>query len=83
MMSTATLTTKGQITIPKEIRERLMLRTGDKLDFTLTEAGDVLLKPVTRHVDEVFGRLGKPGQPALTPADMDIAIQQRMAGHRA
>ena len=78
-MTTATLTSKGQITIPKHIRERLMLQTGDKLDFTLTEAGDVLLKPVTRHVDEVFGRLGKSGQPPLTPAEMDAAIQQRMA----
>lgn len=77
-MTTATLTSKGQITIPKEIRERLMLETGDKLDFTLSESGDVLLKPVTRHVDEVFGRLGKPGQAALTPADMDDALRQRL-----
>lgn len=78
-MTTATLTTKGQITIPKDIRERLMLHTGDKLDFSLTESGDVLLKPVTRHVDEVFGRLGKSGQAPLTPAEMDAAIQRRMA----
>lgn len=56
-----------------------MLHTGDKLDFSLTESGDVLLKPVTRHVDEVFGRLGKTGQAPLTPAEMDAAIQQRMA----
>lgn len=77
-MTTATLTSKGQITIPKEIRERLVLHTGDRLDFILTETGDLLLKPVTRHVDEVFGRLGKPGQPVLSPADMDAVIQQRM-----
>ncbi|MBK1706963.1 AbrB/MazE/SpoVT family DNA-binding domain-containing protein [Halochromatium glycolicum] len=78
-MTTATLTTKGQITIPKHIRDRLMLHAGDKLDFTLTETGDVLLKPVTRRVDEVFGRLARRGQPVLTPADMDAAIQRRMA----
>ena len=77
-MTTATLTSKGQITIPKEIRERLLLHAGDKLDFNLTDAGDVILRPVTRRVDEVFGRLRKPGQPALTPAEMDAAIQQRM-----
>ena len=82
-MTTATLTTKGQITIPKDIRERLMLHTGDKLDFRLTESGEVLLKPITRHVDEVFGRLGRPGQQALTPPEMDAAIQQRMASHKA
>lgn len=78
-MSIATLTTKGQITIPKDIRERLMLHTGDKLDFQLTETGEVLLRPVTRHVNEVFGRLSKPGQKVLTPAEMDAAIEQRMA----
>ncbi|AGA32445.1 transcriptional regulator, AbrB family [Thioalkalivibrio nitratireducens DSM 14787] len=77
-MTTATLTSKGQITIPKEIREQLLLHAGDKLDFSLTEAGDVLLRPVTRRVDEVFGRLRKPGQPALTPAEMDVAIHQQM-----
>jgi len=76
-MTTATLTSKGQITIPKEIRDRLMLHSGDKLDFQLTAQGEVLLKPVTRHVDEVFGRLSKPGQKTLTPAEMDAAIQQR------
>jgi hypothetical protein len=32
---------------------------------------------VTRHVDEVFGRLSSPSQTTLTPAEMDAAIQQR------
>jgi antitoxin PrlF len=77
-MTTATLTSKGQITIPKEIRDRLLLHSGDQLDFQLTGQGEVLLKPVTRHVDEVFGRLSKPGQKALTPAEMDAAIKQRV-----
>ncbi len=78
-MTTATLTTKGQITIPKDIRERLLLQTGDKVDFTLTESGDVLLKPVTQHVDEVFGKLGKSAQAPLTSDDMNAAIRQRLA----
>ena len=78
-MTTATLTSKGQVTIPKEIRERLLLHAGDKIDFNLTEAGDVILKPVTRRVNDVFGRLKKPGQPALNPAEMDAAMRQRMA----
>jgi antitoxin PrlF len=77
-MTTATLTSKGQITIPKEIRDRLLLHSGDQLDFQLTGQGEVLLKPVTRHVDEVFGRLSKPGQKTLTPAEMDAAIKQRI-----
>jgi antitoxin PrlF len=76
-MSIATLTSKGQITIPKEIRDRLMLHTGDRIDFTVTEHGDVLLKPLTRRVDDLFGRLQKPGQPALTTEAMDAAIRKR------
>ncbi len=82
-MTTATLTSKGQITIPKKIREQLLLHTGDKLDFTLTAEGDVLLRPVTRHVDEVFGRLGRAGQRPLTSAEMDASIRRRMAASEA
>ena len=77
-MATATLTTQGQITIPKAIRDRLMLRSGDQLDLHLTEQGEVLLKPVTRHADEVIGRLSTPGRKVLSPAEMDAAIQQRV-----
>ena len=76
-MAIATLTTQGRITIPKAIRDQLMLRSGDQLDFHLTEQGEVLLKPVTRHGDEVFGRLSRPGQKVLSPAEMDAAIQLR------
>ena len=82
-MTTATLTSKGQITIPKKIREQLLLHTGDKLDFTLTAEGDVLLRPVTRHVDEVFGRLDRVGRRPLTATEMDASIQRRMAAREA
>lgn len=76
-MATATITSKGQVTIPKEIRDTLFLHTGDKIDFTLTEQGQVVLKPVTRSVDDLFGRLRKPGQKALSTQEMDAAIKKR------
>jgi antitoxin PrlF len=81
-MSTATITSKGQITIPKEIRDSLMLHTGDRIDFTVTENGEMLLKPLTRRVDDLFGRLQKPGQQALTPEAMDAAIRKRVSSER-
>jgi antitoxin PrlF len=81
-MSTATITSKGQITIPKEIRDNLMLHTGDRIDFTVTENGEVLLTPLTRRVDDLFGRLQKPGQRALTPEAMDAAIRKRLSSGR-
>jgi antitoxin PrlF len=76
-VTVATLTSKGQITIPKEIRNRLMLQTGDQIDFQFTGQGQVLLRPLTRHVDEVFGRLSQPDQQVLTPAEMDAAVKRR------
>ena len=39
-MPVATLTSKGQITIPRVVRERLRLETGDKLDFSVDEAAN-------------------------------------------
>lgn len=81
-MSTATITSKGQITIPKEIRDSLTLHTGDRIDFTLTENGEVLLRPLTRRVDDLFGRLHKPGRQPLSPAAMDNAIRKRLRAGR-
>lgn len=40
-MSTATVTSKGQITIPVEIRTKLDLQTGDRVDFVIDESGRV------------------------------------------
>ncbi len=56
-MQQATLTSKGQITIPKLVRDSLALHAGDKIEFILTHNNEIILKPVTKKVDEVFGRL--------------------------
>lgn len=57
-MPTSTLTSKGQITLPKAIRERLGLRTGDVLEFRFDERGQVVLRPaVESMVDRVSGVL--------------------------
>lgn len=44
-MPTSTLTSKGQVTIPRSIRQRLGLRRGDRLEFLVTESGEVILRP--------------------------------------
>ena len=44
-MPTATLTTKGQITIPKEVRKLFELNTGDRLSFRILENGRVYIEP--------------------------------------
>lgn len=55
-MTLATLTSKGQVTIPKAVRESLQLHAGDKVEFVITEKREALLRPITRKVDEVFGQ---------------------------
>jgi AbrB family looped-hinge helix DNA binding protein len=66
-MATATVTSKGQITIPKEIRERLHIKTGDRLDFRVEGDGAVRIVPIARKVAEVFGAFaGRARRPLST-----------------
>ena len=84
-MATATLTSKGQITIPKFVRDALHLHEGDKVDFMLTEDGEALLKPVTKEVmvDEMFGKLSKSGRKSVSVRQMKTGIKRKMkAGFR-
>ncbi len=77
-MALATLTSKGQVTIPKKVRDSLRLHAGDAIHFFITKDGDALLRPVTRKVDDVFGRLRKYGGKPVSVEEMDFAIKARM-----
>lgn len=54
-MAIATMTSKGQVTIPKKVREQLSLRPGDKLDFRMDPDGAIRIHPIARKVAEAFG----------------------------
>ncbi len=58
-MSLSTLTSKGQITIPKDLRESMSLATGDKVEFIINEQNEVVIKPITKKAIDVFGQLSK------------------------
>jgi len=58
----ATLTSKGQTTIPKEIRDSLGLKPGDRMTFTLMPEGTVIMRVKTRRVMELSGMLRKKGR---------------------
>jgi antitoxin PrlF len=75
---TATLTTKGQVTIPKEVREHLGVDTGDRLSFVVQADGTVIVKPITRHVRELAGLLHRPEQRPLSIREMDEGVARRM-----
>ena len=79
-MATATLTSKGQVTIPKEIRTLLKLHTGDKIEIIVTEKREAVIRPISKKVDDMFCRLHKPGRKAVTLEAIDDAIRNRMKG---
>ena len=60
-----TLTSKGQTTIPKEIRDSLGMKPGDRMTFTLMPDGTVVLRVKTRKVLDLAGVLYKKGRKAL------------------
>ena len=73
-MPEATLTVKGQVTIPKAVRNHLGLDTGARVDFVIEPDGTVVLRPVTRHVRELAGLLHRPSGRPVSVAAMDEGI---------
>lgn len=73
-MPTATITSKGQITLPREVREHLHVREGDRVEFEIQRDGDVRVRPVTGSVEELFGMLRRPGAPSRSLEEIDDGI---------
>lgn len=71
----ATLTSKGQLTVPKPIRDRLHLKAGDKVEFVLDEGGRLEVIPVTASVTLLKGMVPPPAK-TVSLEDMDAAIQK-------
>lgn len=69
-MPTATLTSKGQLTVPKKVRERLHLQPGDRLEFRFDDDGTLRVYPLTRRVAEVFGKFAHRGARSRSSEEM-------------
>lgn len=76
-MSEARLSSKGQITVPRDIRERLQLKLGDKLRFRVTDNGQVVVEAAKYHIGELFGVLRRKGGKSVSVEAMDEAIRRR------
>jgi AbrB family looped-hinge helix DNA binding protein len=76
-MTHAILTSKGQITIPKSVRNKLNLKTGDKIDFKVSDGG-VTLVPVSKSVSEVFGILSRDINKPVSVEEMNLSIKKRI-----
>lgn len=73
-MPAATLTSKGQLTVPKRIRELLKLQTGDTVEFVVSEDGTVQVRAGSYDVRDLRGLLKRPGRKAVSLEEMDEAI---------
>jgi AbrB family looped-hinge helix DNA binding protein len=77
-MALATLTTKGQVTIPKQIRESLKLHTGDKIEIIVTKNREALIRPISKKVDDIFSKLYRATRKTVSVESMNDAIKNRM-----
>ncbi len=76
-MPGATLTSKGQLTLPKQIRDFLHLGPGDRLDFLIKDDGTVVLRPATLDVRALRGILHRKGMRVVSVEEMNAAIRKR------
>ena len=72
MSELTTVSSKGQVTIPRYVRERLGLQAGDKIAWSLLSNGTVIVRPKTRRLVDLVGMLTRPGQPGITVEQMRL-----------
>jgi antitoxin PrlF len=77
-MSASSLTSKGQVTIPKPVRDVLGIHAGDRVSFLVREDGVVELRPETVDLKNLYGMLAYRGKPASVE-EMDRSISHAAA----
>lgn len=78
-MTAATVTSKGQLTLPKSVREALGVGPGDRVEFVQMADGNFAMMPATKPVMRLKGSIRKPKAP-VSLADMDDAIAEGSLG---
>jgi antitoxin PrlF len=80
-MTTATVTSKGQITIPSDVRQALQVEPGDRVEFVEVEPGRFEVVAATHSITELKGMFGK-SKKRVSIEDMNKAIATRGAAAR-
>lgn len=80
-MPSSVVTSKGQITIPVEVRQRLGLEIGHRVDFVEIARGQYALVAATVDIKSLRGIVGKPPKP-VSIEDMNRTVRERAAGRR-
>ena len=76
----ATITSKGQVTIPKDIRDILKIGPGDQIDFVISDEGNISISPRTCDFRSLKGLFYKKGRKASTLEEMEKAIKKGASG---
>jgi len=80
-MPTATVSSKGQITIPAAVRQALQVDSGDRVEFVEVEPGRFEVIAATRSVKDLKGLFGR-GKRSVSIAQMNKAIATRGSAAR-
>ncbi len=78
-MPSSVLSSKGQVVVPKPVRDLLDLQAGDRIDFVVGEGGEVSLRPVLGEVTDLKGLLAAKVRRPVTLREMDAAVRRRAA----
>ena len=78
-MPTSTITSKGQTTIPKAVREHLGLKPGNRIDYLIEEDGRVVIRPSTYDIRDLEGLLSRAGGAHLSVEEMNRVVRERHA----
>jgi AbrB family looped-hinge helix DNA binding protein len=70
----STVTDKGQITLPKALRDRLGIQPGTKVEFVLQPDDSVRLRVLARGSSNLFGLLAVPGEAVRSPQQIDAGV---------
>jgi antitoxin PrlF len=81
-MSTATLTSKGQITLPQAVRQALGVEAGDKLDFVADKGGGFRVVALRQDADRLRGRFAGRATGTVSVQAMADAVQAEAAARR-
>lgn len=81
-MAAATITAKGQTTIPKSVRDQLHLEPGDRVEFIVRDDGTALMVPATLSLDELKATIPPPPQ-RLSLEEIEATIADHAVSHAA
>jgi len=80
-MPISTLTSKGQTTIPKEIRDKLDLKPGDRIYYSVEENNRVVLRVQNKSLAKLAGIFYDPNRKSVSIEEMNEAMEKAVADH--